>query len=259
MEAIMLSAGTPAEDDLLFPYTNGAPKALILIGGKPMAQWVLDALDQADAIDRIHIVGLNEDCGLSSNKPVTFIPNHGGILENVQAGFLHVRELNPTAAHVLVTSSDIPTITGTMIDWRVRIAQENECEFHYAVVERSTMETRFPGSNRSYIRLKDVEVCGADMNVIQISTIDKPVAWQRLIDSRKNPIKQAAMIGWDTLLLILVHRLTLMNAGSVVSKRLGVVGRVAISPYAEIAMDVDKPHQLEIIRMEMEEGRKLPH
>lgn len=258
MEAIMLSAGIPAEDDLLFSYTNGAPKAFIPIGGKPMAQWVLDALDQSDAIDHIHIVGLEENCGLGSKKPITFIPNHGGILENVQAGFLHVRELNPTATHVLVTSCDIPTITGAMIDWRVRIAQETECEFHYAVVERSTMETRFPGSNRSYIRLKDVEVCGADLNVIQISTIENPTAWQRLIASRKNPIKQAALIGWDTLFLILLHQLTLLNAESIVSKRLGVVGRVVTSPYAEIAMDVDKPHQLELIRMEMEDSRKLP-
>lgn len=255
MQAIMLAAGIPSEQDPLFPHTNGGPKALASIAGKPMAQWVLDALDQCDVIDFIHIVGLEEDCGLKSAKPAAFISDHGGILENVQAGFLHVRAMSPNTTHVLVASCDIPTINSAMIDWRVRIAQENEAEFHYAVVERTVMEARFPGSNRSYVRLKDAEVCGADLHVIQIATMDHPLLWQKLVDSRKNPIRQAALIGWDTMLLLLLRRLTLADAEAIVSKRLGINAKVAISPYAEIAMDVDKPHQLELIRMEMEGGR----
>jgi hypothetical protein len=34
----------------------------------------------------------------------------------------------------------------------------------------------------------------------------------------------------------------------VVSHRLGINGRVLISPFAEVGMDVDKPNQLELVK-----------
>jgi hypothetical protein len=37
-----------------------------------------------------------------------------------------------------------------------------------------------------------------------------------------------------------------------VGRRLNLRGRAIISPYAEIAMDVDKPHQFDLLRADME-------
>ena len=36
-----------------------------------------------------------------------------------------------------------------------------------------------------------------------------------------------------------------------ISKRLKVAGRAVVCPYAEVGMDVDKPHQLEIMRADL--------
>jgi hypothetical protein len=46
---------------------------------------------------------------------------------------------------------------------------------------------------------------------------------------------------------MLIRRITIDDAVKRVSNRLGLKGRAIISPYAEIGMDVDKPHQLEIV------------
>jgi len=42
-----------------------------------------------------------------------------------------------------------------------------------------------------------------------------------------------------------------------VGERVGHQTEVVISTYAEIAMDIDKPHQLELLRSELEEREGL--
>jgi NDP-sugar pyrophosphorylase family protein len=44
MDAVVTAGGIPQPEELLYPYTQGKPKAMLDIGGKPMVQWVLDAL-----------------------------------------------------------------------------------------------------------------------------------------------------------------------------------------------------------------------
>jgi hypothetical protein len=53
--------------------------------------------------------------------------------------------------------------------------------------------------------------------------------------------------------LVMLHALTLEKAANLASKRLGLRGRAVLCPYAEIAMDVDKPHQLEIMDAHLSE------
>jgi hypothetical protein len=36
-----------------------------------------------------------------------------------------------------------------------------------------------------------------------------------------------------------------------VTEKMDITGKAVISPYAELGMDVDKPHQLEIVRAEL--------
>jgi NDP-sugar pyrophosphorylase family protein len=250
MDALILAGGTPAEDDPLYAYTQGIPKALLDIAGKPMAQWVVDAISEAASIDRIFMVGLGEDLGISSSKEIFFIPDKGGLLANVKAGFRFAQQISPDNEHLLVASSDVPAIRSHMIDWRVEAAMKDGVDLDYSVVERSLMESRFPGSNRSYLKLKDREVCGGDVNVARIAAIENEALWEKLISARKNVLRQASMIGFDTLFLLLTRRLALEDAVRIASSRLGLQGRVQISPFAEMAMDIDKPHQLEIIHEE---------
>ena len=85
------------------------------------------------------------------------------------------------------------------------------------------------------------------MNVIHVRLVQDTAFWERMFEARKNPLRQAALLGPDLLFLLLTRRTTIDGAVKRVSKRLGLKGRAVISPYAEIAMDVDKPHQLELV------------
>ena len=250
MDAIILAGGIPTSEDPLYLSSNGQSKALIDIAGKPMAQWVVDALDGANSVDHIVIVGLPADVNLHSSKRIDFLPESGGLLANLTAGVKHLQSVDPSIQQVLLLSCDIPTITPEMVDWCVQDTNPDS-DLEYSVIEKETMDARFPAASRSYIRLQDVEVCGGDMNVIHVRLIEDTTFWERMVATRKKPLRQAALLGFDLLFLILIRRITIDDAVKRVSNRLGLKGRAVISPYAEIGMDVDKPHQLELVTSDL--------
>jgi len=252
VDAIVTAGGIPDEKDLLYPLTRGGPKALLPIGGKPMIQWVLDALSDAKCIERVVVVGLSEESGLSCTKPLSFLPNQGSMLANIFAGAQKILTDNPSAGVLFSISSDIPALTAGMVDWMAGEVGAGEFDVYYNFITRDAMESRFPGSKRTYTRFKDIEVCGGDLTAFRSAmlTTDDGV-WQELINSRKNVLKQAAVIGYGTLLLLLLRQLTIEDAVARVSKRLELRARAVRCPYPEIGMDVDKPAQLALLENDL--------
>ena len=253
MDAVITAGGIPDSEDPLYEYTQGESKALLEIAGKPMVQWVLDAVCGSEKIDQIVMVGLEPDCGVTCDKPMTYIPNQGGMLDNVRTSIYKTAELNPNAELVMLVSSDIPSVTTEMVDWAIEAAQETEDDMYYNIITKEVMEARYPDSKRSFIKFKDAEICGGDMNIVRASAASgNDELWERLIAARKNIFKQAALFGYSTLFLMLTRRLSIHDAAPRVSKQIGIRGRAIFCPYAELAMDVDKPHQYEILRADME-------
>ncbi len=259
MDAIVTAGGTPQPGEPLYPYTLGGPKALLDIAGKPMIQWVLDALDGATKVENIAVIGLPADAPVHCAKPVYFLRNQGGMIENIRAGVLKLFEINPSGVHMLLVSSDIPAITPEIVDWMVDTVQQTDLDVYYCAVPREVIEKRFPGSKRTYVKLRGAELSGGDLNALRGKVVTQDLGiWHKIIDSRKNPIKQAALIGFDTLFLMLIRRITVEQAEKKVGRRLGLNGRAIISPYAEMGMDVDKPVQLEMMRRDLAQRSSQP-
>lgn len=253
MDAIVMAGGIPKPGEYLYEETHGAPKALLDIAGKPMIQWVLDALGGAKTVEQVVVIGLPPEASdVRCRKSLSFIINQADMIENIRAGARQLLELNPQAQHFLLVSSDIPAITSEIVDWEVNTAMETDHDVYYNVITHDVMERRFPGSRRSYVHLKGMDVCGGDMNVVRAQTVTaNETLWRKIVDARKSALKQASLLGYDTLLLLLFRLLTLDRAVKIASGRLNVQGRVIVSPYAELGMDVDKPHQLAIMRADL--------
>ena len=255
MDAVIIAGGIPAPQDPLYTYSKGDAKALIDIGGKPMVQWVLNALGEAKTVDRVVIIGLTSKSGLTCRKPLVYLSNQGKMLANIQTGTAKILELNPKAQYVLFVTSDIPAITGQMVDWVVNTSLQTEHDIYYNVITKQVMEKRFPTSRRTYVGLKDAQVCGGDMNVARASIVTKnPEFWDKLIEQRKNPAAQASILGADIIFRFLFKQLTVDDVIRRVAQRLGLRGRALFCPFAEVGMDVDKPHQLEIMRKYLAHG-----
>ena len=94
MDAIVTAGGIPQPGDPLYVYSNGNSKALIDISGKPMIQWVLDALGESKKVDNVIVIGLSPKSGLTCKKPLHYISNQGRMLANIVAGVNKSLELN---------------------------------------------------------------------------------------------------------------------------------------------------------------------
>lgn len=252
MDAIVTAGGIPRPEDPLYPYSHGDSKALIDVAGKPMIQWVLDALGGAKHVNNVIIIGLSPKSGVTCKKPLYYVSNQGRMLANIVAGVNKALEINRRNKYVLVVSSDIPALKSEMVDWLIKTCMETKDDLYYGVCPRDVMEARFPDSRRTYTHLKDMDVCGADMNIIHVRMATEHLdMWESLIGSRKSPLKSASLIGFGTLFALFTRRLTLEDAVRRVSERIGIQGRAIVWPYAEPCMDVDKPSQLELLRADL--------
>ena len=257
MDAIILAGGIPLPEDPLYSFSKGDAKALVDVAGKPMIQWVLDALGGAKHVDNVIIVGLSPKNKLKSKKPLHYISNQGRMLANIVAGVNKSIELDKNSEYVMVVSTDIPALKSEMVDWLVETCMETKDDLYYGVCTSEVMEKRFPGSKRTYTKLKDIELCGADINITHVRMATEHLdMWESLIGSRKTPLKQAGTIGLGLLWQVFTRSITLDELAAKISKRIGIKGRAIIWPHAEPCMDVDKPHQLELLREDLAKQQK---
>lgn len=256
-DAIILAGGKLSPEDPLYLESPDGFRSLITVHSKPMVQWVIDALSACDLVGDLYVAGLTSKHNLTSTKTIHYLPDEGGIFENIQAGVLQSAKDHPSQFKVILASSDIPAIRPEMIQWLAeQVIANPDPLLYYNVVSRPTMETRYPNSNRSFLHFKDISVCGGDLNVVdsRLFEVERPI-WKALTESRKNALKQAGMFGFDTLILVALHLITLEKAVAKVCKKLSLQGQALVCPYAELAMDADKPHQLAILREDL--GRPL--
>ena len=257
MDAIVTAGGIPQPGDPLYPYTDGNSKALLDVAGKPMVQWVLDALGEAQSVDNVIVIGATAKSGLTCAKPMYFLSNQGRMLANIVAGVNKVLELDGKAKYVMIVSSDIPALKGAMVDWLAETCMQTKDDLYYGICPREVMEARYPESKRTYTKLQDMEVCGADINIAHVSMATEHLeTWEELIGNRKSPLKQAGVIGLDILFRLLFRRIGLEELVEKVTARIGIKGRAILWDQAEPCMDVDKPHQLEIMREDLARQKK---
>ena len=122
MDAVVIAGGIPNPEDPLYTYLKGDAKALVDIAGKPMVQWVLDALSESQRVKNVILVGLSPKNELTCKKPLHFLTNQGRMLSNIVAGINKSVELDKKSKYVLIVSSDIPALKAHRVDWLVETA-----------------------------------------------------------------------------------------------------------------------------------------
>lgn len=250
MYGVILAGGKIGPENQLWTESMGKPKALIEICGRPMIQWVIDALNKAESVEKIIIAGLNDLSGLNSAKPLLQIPDQNGILENLAAAAKLILKDMAGAEYFLAVSADIPLISAEIVDTVIKENQESGIDVFYNVVERKVMEAAFPGVKRTYMRFRDGHFCGADMHIMSTSGIEKLIALG-FVQFRKRPFKLIKIVGIDCVLRMLLFPPNLVTAELVINKRLKIEGRTIVCDTPEIAMDIDTPEHLEIVRKKL--------
>lgn len=260
MHCLILAGGTVRPEDPLYSYTQGNPKALIDMGGRTMLERVVASLQDSSHVEDILIVGIESEvaarAGVRFPRPVTMLPDEGGMIANILAGTAWFRKNHPEAEIVLGCSADIPTITGQIVDEFVEACRPWDKAVYYNFVPRATIERRFPHSNRTYSKFGDIETAGGDM---AIARLEVPENNRELIESlagaRKHPWRIASLVGVRILLKFLFHRLTLADVEATASRVIGAPVKLILDSPPELAMDADKPFQVDMLRAEFARGQ----
>lgn len=251
--AVVIAGGDPQARDPLLEYTGVRKKALIPIAGKPMVHHVVEALAGCQAIRRIVVVGWQPPENTSFAVPVDYETDRGQMLENALAGLERLIAVEPQIEQILFSAADIPLITAEIVSWFIETCLGMEADVFYSIVERSVMERRFPGSGRSFRTIRDGSFAGGDLYLISRKALTANLSFVReIMSSRKSVWGLVRLLGFMTLIHFATRRLTLAQVEQRASQILGYPGRAVIAPYAELAMDVDKPHQLDIVRAELQ-------
>jgi GTP:adenosylcobinamide-phosphate guanylyltransferase len=228
-------------------------KALMLIDDKPMIEYIIDALRAAPHVGKIAVVGPAEKLGpVIGDKVDYIIPQGSSMLENASRGI----ETFASDEHVLILTSDIPMITPEAIEDFIKRSEDVKADFCYPVVNKEINEKRFPGVKRTYVKLKDGTFTGG--NIIYIS----PAVFKRckdfaekLIESRKEPIKTARLLGIGLLIKLVLGIGTIRQIEQRFGQILNITAKAIISDYPEIGNDVDKPDGIEMVIKYFAQGK----
>jgi molybdopterin-guanine dinucleotide biosynthesis protein A len=252
MHCIVTAGGRPEPDDPLYVYTQDKPKALLDMCGRTMLERVVDALQSSRHVEDIVVVGLGSDLGMRFQRPVNHLPDQGGMVSNVLAGIHWMRESRPGTELLLACSSDVPLLTGAIIDDFIERCRPWDRGVYYNFVTREVMEKRFPGSRRTFVKLKGLEIAGGDMLIGRVTLADSHrELWEALTGARKHAWRLARVVGLRMLLKFLFRQVSIRDIEETIGRLVNQPASVILNPHAEIAMDVDKPYQVELARAEL--------
>jgi hypothetical protein len=142
---------------------------------------------------------------------------------------------------VLVAASDLPILSRAAIEEFLELAERSRADVVYACLERTTHDARFPAVPHTWARLRDGTYCGGGLVALRpraLGALDRFLG--RLGRARKNPLRLAAIFGYDVLARYATRQLRIADLERRASALLGVPAAAAISTHAEIAVNVDR-------------------
>ena len=248
IDALVLAGRRSGETDPLAMIDDVAHKALLIAGGKPLIRRVCEALRASSRVERISIAA-PEDIRDAIASVIADIPNwnfvdvQGSPAKSVMSSI----EKIPDGRALLVTTCDHALLTPAIIREFLDAARGGAAAA--ACVEKGNYQRKFPGSRRTFIRLRDLSFSGANLFWFD-GTRARGLAdfWRRLETKRKNPAAMAREIGVFSALSYAMGLMTKAGLERTIKNKTGVEVKLAPVSDATAAIDVDKPEDLALVR-----------
>lgn len=221
-------------------------KGLLPLEGQPLVEWVVDAFLEARTIGEIAVVmPTAENLGAWVDKVGKLVVSDRGFMDNVLAGISAFRSDRP----VLVATGDIPLLTPAAIDDFVERSLATGADFVYPLVRRDEIRRQFPGSERTFFRLRSGWFTGGNMMLVN-PRLALPVRdlGERLFALRKSPLGTVRLAGYWFAVRFVLGRLEPADLGAKIEQMFGGTGAAVVTDHASIAIDVDKPSDVHLAR-----------
>ena len=240
--ALVLAGRRKGAPDPMAEAAGVSHKALLPVAGVPMLLRVVSALRASPAVGRVVV---------SMEAPGETLSRLGG-LEGVLP-----RDATPSPARsaaaaleefgapLLVTTADHALLTPAMVGHFVSAVPEGVAAAA-ALARRETVLAGHPDTRRTWLRFRDGAFSGCNLFLLaEAEGAARAVAfWRRVEAERKRPLAMARLLGPLTLLRFALGRLTLRDALDALGRRCGARLAAVDMPFADAAVDVDKPADL---------------
>ena len=254
---LVLAAGRGPDDPMAKAY-QVTHKCLIAIGGEPMLKRVVQTLLASSEIASVTISIEKQELLAAALGPlaakVAFLASGESAARSALAAL-------PEKAEYpwLVTTGDHPLLTSEMLHYFLDAAAGSGADLCAGLARAETILARFPDARRTYLTFGRDRVSGCNLFALTSPPARKALAfWHDLEKVRKKPWRLIGAFGPVALLRFFTGTLTLDSAFDLASRRLGLKARPVLMPFAEAAVDVDKPADKELAERILREREALP-
>lgn len=243
---VLILAGQRCKDgeplpDALCQHAGVKWKALLPIHGKPMTNYVLAALDASVGLSRPYWVSGLDVSLLEANLNQS--PSADGPASSVVEA-----AVASLPYPFLVTTCDHALLTPNMVEYFLESAKNSGADFALGLASKSVIQPAYPETKRTYLKFKDDSVSGCNLFYVKNEKgLEAIKFWRAAQHDRKKPVKLARRLGIGMLLKYISGRLTLSGAFEHASNRLNINAKPILLPFAEAAIDVDKPSDLTLV------------
>ena len=236
-QAVLILAGQrEGVEDPLCEAAGVTHKAEIPVLGIPMLHRVISALSKAKLSDKLYISGY-------SGGNLKQVSNGKGPADSVALGLKEISQYP-----CLITTCDHALLTSEIVESFIDGARKAGTDICVGFATETVIQAEYPETKRTYLRFSDEAVSGCNLFYIANENGAKAIEfWQSVQHLRKNPIKLARKVGVLVGLKYAARRLRLMGAFEYAAERIGITAAPVLLPFAEAAIDVDKPSDLDLV------------
>ena len=227
-------------------------RALLDVVGVPMLVRVVRALRASSSVDRI-AVSIDDPSAFEAVPELRKLEARGEITRHASLPSPSRSVQDSLNNHwlgdrVIVTTADHALLTPKIIDHFAACADQSDADLTVGVLAESVLQATYPSTTRTYLRFRDGGYSGANLFAFRTpQALRAAEFWVRAEAFRKQPWRLASTFGPTTLLLFALRRLDLEQALDRASGAIGCRIRAVPLPFAEAAIAVDRPSDLDLV------------
>ena len=250
--ALVLAGRRGGEEDPVAALGRCSHKCLIPIAGQAMLARVLRALAQSESVGAMAI-SIDDAAVLEGSAEIAaLIERHDiALIASAATPSLSVARAIDVLGKpwpVLATTADVPLLTPEMVDHFCARARTIDGDIVVGLAAATVVLDRYPDATRTFLRFRGGRYTGCNLFALKTARAMAAVTfWARVESDRKRPWRLFKSFGPLAMLRFLAGGATLEAALEAASKRLGLTAAAVAMPFAEAAIDVDKPADMKLV------------
>ncbi|MBY9001796.1 MAG: NTP transferase domain-containing protein [Candidatus Heimdallarchaeota archaeon] len=253
---LIFLAGFSENDALMCEGEGVTKKSFLNLGDKTFIEHLVENMLSLKGLRDIYLSGMAKK-EWKTDLPVIFVEDKGDIISKLRKHRIDYYSDKEEPDYVIVISSDTPLVTAQAVERFIERCKETTGGeltglYYMSLIDQKDMEAKFPGSNRSYAKFRDVTFASGDTLLAKPSIIDTHGdVLDRMVNNRKSVFKSLAVVSPIFAIKAMLGLASLNDLNNAINKKIfktpnACIGVIVDDP--ELGMDVDKPFQLEVVR-----------